>query len=576
MIKKIMNNQQFLACILAFISFIGFYLEEIIPYYNPISWIILLLLILFFQKIKLYQKKYFKPSLIMGFIFAFLFVLGNIAYKLMDNSEILIWKELFSISHLLSIISFGLLFYVLLTNLLPYLFNLKIKEEKQDAKKYFIISFVIIFLCWIPYFLAMYPGLLSPDSMAEMETVIHDFSNISNHHPVLHQIFIWIFYKLGLIFSGDINVAVSFCSIAQMLIMATIFSSLTSFLAKRKVNKIILYIVILSFAILPNHAYYSITMWKDVIFSGLVLLLTTRIITLCDTDFNRHDLTVFAILSLITLLFRNNAIYAYFILVIGMLLIFKKQLKKLSLCFSVVILSYYVITIPLFNALNITKSSSAEYLAIPIQQIARMAYKGVEFNDEEKELLNKLIGVDNLKKLYNPVAVDNIKFNENFNIDVYDENKLEFYRIWFNLVIKNFDIATESYIVSTLGYWYPGVNHWTVIKNIEENDYGIEMTPKGIPIINKGIYYIESRKIPILNMIWSTSLVMWIIIVMSYITIKKKGFKYFAIYLFSIGLWFTMMLATPIYAEYRYIYYLYTTLPVFLLIPYLNNKKETN
>ena len=56
-----------------------------------------------------------------------------------------------------------------------------------------------------------------------------------------------------------------------------------------------------------------------------------------------------------------------------------------------------------------------------------MAYKDVKFNDKEKEYLNKLIPLEIMKNVYNPIVSDGIKFNASYNGDYFNDNKFKFF-----------------------------------------------------------------------------------------------------------------------------------------------------
>ena len=66
--------------------------------------------------------------------------------------------------------------------------------------------------------------------------------------------------------------------------MSAIFSSFRVFLHKRRVNDYLLLLVLLYFAFVPMHGFYSIVMWKDVIFGGSLLLLTMESIKIIEKE----------------------------------------------------------------------------------------------------------------------------------------------------------------------------------------------------------------------------------------------------------------------------------------------------
>lgn len=492
----------------------------------------------------------------------------------MMNAENNLFAMLFSITNITSYVGLTILIYVLLTNILVKLINLKItnNNSKSNLRKTFIISFLIIIICWIPYFLSLYPGELSADSIAELNK-INGLMPLSNHHPVIHILFVAIPYKLGVGLFNNTNIAVALSSLTQMIVMASIFSSFIVFLKKRNVNNFVIGLCTLFFALVPMNAFYSVTMWKDVIFSGLVLLLTMQIVKLYEikNEIDFRKMISFIIISLLTLLFRNNAIYMYFLLILMILWVFKSKIKYFAISFAIIIGTYFIILHPVFDALNIKRSSSAEYIAIPLQQIGRMVYKDADLTKDEEKAINELIDINVLKKVYHPYGVDNIKFNDAYKGEVFDNNKSKYLKLWMNLVIKHPYIAVESYALSTLGYWYPGIDNWVICDGVYDNSFNIHRNSKAPNIINYFVNKMDSKSVPVFGMFWSTSLALYLIVISCVICIKKHGIKSFVFYVPVFGIWLTMMVAAPVNAEFRYIYPLYTCLPLLICLPFILN-----
>lgn len=581
--KSILKNKNIISIVMAIVTYSSICLKHIVEPFSVTSWLVLFCLILLYSKIDIFNKEYKKDVVILSLLLSFLTVFGSIVNNNLYTKDISVFSLFFKITNILLIIGLFNLFYVLLIDIIPRLDNYEIKKEnpkKNQGFKVFIISFIIILLFWIPYFLTFFPGLLSSDSLGQLSWIINYFKGISDQHPVAHTLYISIPYNIGYMIFGTIRGGVASFSIFQMIIMASIFSYLIYFLYKKNINKYILTAIVLFYAVLPVHAFYSITMWKDVIFGGLILLLTIETIKLIEkrNELNAKDLTVFVIESILCNAFRNNSIYMYYLFAIATILVFRKKLKIIIPALLIVFSTYYIIKIPVLNYFNVARSSSSEYIAIPLQQIGRMTYKGVEFTKEEKELIEKIMPLEKLKEAYNPVTSDGIKFNPAYNRKEFDDNKGKYFNLWLNLVIKHPSIALESYAVSTLGYWYPGVNFWVVYDEIDTNDYGLEINPKVPKLIRLAVNKMDSKDIPILNMEWSIGLIIWTILLFGYITVKRNRRILLYSYIPILGIWLTMMIASPVYGEYRYIYCAFTTLPLLVIIPYLqnNNKKMKN
>lgn len=579
--KNLLKNKNIISIVMAIVTYSSICLKHIVEPFSITSWLILFCLILLYSKIDIFNKEYKKDAVIISLLLSFLTVFGSIVNNNLYTKDISVFKMLFKITNILFIVGLFNLFYVLLIEIIPRLVNYEIKKEnykKNQGFKVFIISFLIILLCWIPYFLTFFPGLLSSDSLGQLSWIINDFKGISDQHPIAHTLYISVPYNIGHMIFGTIRGGVASFSIFQMIIMAAIFSYLVYFLYKKSINKYVLISIVLFYALLPVHAFYSITMWKDVIFGGLILLLTIETTKLIEKRDNlkAKDLTIFVIESILCNAFRNNSIYMYYLFAIATLFVFRRKLKIIIPALLIVFSTYYIIKIPVLNYFNVARSSSSEYIAIPLQQIGRMAYKGVEFTKEEKELIEKIMPLEKLKETYNPVTSDGIKFNPSYNRKEFDDNKGKYFNLWLNLVIKHPSIALESYAVSTLGYWYPGVNFWAVYDQIDINDYGLETNPKVPKPISNLVNKMDSKDIPILNIEWSIGLIFWTILLFGYVAVKRNKSILLYSYIPILGIWLTMMIASPVYSEYRYIYCAFTTLPLLIIIPYLqdNNKNQ--
>ncbi len=577
--SRLLNNKLLISVLMAMVTYFVMCRLQIIKVYDVISWFIFLSLIIFYSKTDIYNKKYKKDIIIFSIIFSFILVFGKIVYDFQNDANKSAFIELLSIKSILCYVGFFNLIYIILTNIFPKIYDFKIKNDLnpiKSSKKIFIISFIVIILCWLPYFLRFFPGTLSPDSLIELTTIVNNFEVVSDHHPVIHMLFIAIPYNLGVKIFDSMTAGVAFATVTQMLIMASIFASLIVFLKKRNINKYILIVILLYYAIIPMHGFYSIVMWKDIIFSGTLLILTMETLKILEKIENLKfkNMISFIIVSIFCIFFRNNAVYMYIIFAISSLLLFKKQIKYFLGAFLIIFGVYFLVKGPIFSYFNVMQTESSEYIGMPLQQIGRMAFKGVEFNEYETRELNKLIPIDIMAESYNPQVSDGIKFNKNYNSDEFDNNKGKYLKIWLGLVLKHPTTALEAYATSTLGYWYPGVHYWSVSDNIWENDLGLEINSKLPKSLHPYFRNIESRDMPILNIEWSIGLCFWIILIFGYIAKKKNGIRYLYPYIPVFGIWLTMMVASPVYAEFRYVYGAFTCLPLLMLIPYIKLKSN--
>ena len=585
--SKIIHNKNFkILCKLffAYVSLNSMFLYLNFTSYNVLDIILYYLLCFFFFKIKIkFDKKTVVLSSILSFCFSIILILGKNINEFMYNSYVNIILNMFTIKNLFILIGFFVLFFYILMslfNIFPKTLVLNENKRKLSSKKVFLISFVLIIIFWIPFFLHKFPGILNSDTIGEFG-MVEGIEKLVDHHPVGHAFFMGIFYNLGKTIFGSPNMGIATVTIIQMIISASIFSLVIKLLYERRVNTIILVASVIFYGILPINAFFQVTLWKDTLFSSVFLLFIIVLFLIFEKIQKKETIKfsnylIFCIISLFMLFFRNNAIYIFLFSLPFVVLSFKDQRKNISISFIIVIVIYFIVKGPVFNCLNIARTSTAESLSIPLQQIGRMANKNINFTDEEEKMINDVIPLDTLKKIYNPVLVDDIKFNSQFNIAPINNNKLDYFKLWISLVIKHPSTALEAYLSITLGYWYPNIEYSVIPSEVvSPNIMNIYNENKAPEILSRYTSTIEptSRKIPLFNLQWCIGILFWMILFQFvYIFINSEK-KYLVFLIPIIGLWLTMMVATPVYASFRYVYGAFVTLPFILVLPFLKIKK---
>ena len=358
--------------------------------------------------------------------------------------------------------------------------------------------------------------------------------------------------------------------------MALVVSYTIFFIYNNIKNKNVLITLILFYGIVPIFGYYSVVMWKDVLYSTLVLLLSIFCYKLVTKKcLNRSFLVKFYFISLACILFRTNAIYMYFLLTIFTLVLYKNNKLKIFILYSSVILTFYTIKFPVFNYFNIRRSYSSEYIAIPFQQIARMNFKDVHLSDNDKKIINNIIDIETLDSVYSPTTFDNIKFNNNYNRDYFDNNKIIFLRMWAKLCFQHPLIASESYMMSVLGYWYPLSDLRAYENTIVENNIGIKSNPVKIDFFNKYVSFMGNLDNPVIKILWNISLYTWLLLISIYVLLNKKTIKYLVCYIPILGNLITLYVAAPVYNEVRYFFPVFMCSSLLFLIPYFDENKKT-
>ena len=264
--------------------------------------------------------------------------------------------------------------------------------------------------------------------------------------------------------------------------------------------------------------------------------------------------------------FRNNGIYI-FIFTIPFLIIFLKDKRKImSIICTTLLIFYFVIKGPIFNYFNVERSKTAEAYSIPLQQMARVVALDYKITGNDKKFLENLWEYNKVATSYRNITSDPIKTIT--NNEFLRNNKKDFIKTYLSLLMKHPKVYIEAYMMETIGYWYPDIIYWATgseSKGIfeEEKVYNVPLTPSWY---NKIIDYTTSRSLPLSNILWSVGLSFIILLISSFITAFYNK-KILLCYVPLFGLWLSIMAATPVFCELRYVYGLFASFPLLILIP---------
>lgn len=582
-VKVVNNNKKnILAIILA--TIVVFFVENKFGTNgNTIIFVVMFFALFVFLKgtIDIEYKRKFFISITIAVIFSIIEIICtsiNIDYTLnhiFDSNYILHFFGYIII--LWSTISF--IYSKISNNNKNYIINSKryqIYKVIFDSKWSFIINTILIFLAWIPYFLRYFPGLLTADSCSQVLQSM-GMAELTNHHPIVHTGIIGLFINIGNSIIGNINVGVCLYTLFQMITMTMMFSVVLKYLSKKNIPYNVRIIGLLYYMLYPVNALFSVIMWKDILFSGIIpiyIICNIELLYNKDDFFNNTKRIVhYIIVSLLVMFLRNNGLYVVILILPLILLLMKKHLKKAILIIITIIVSYLIIKSAIFSVFNVKNGSVGEMLSIPLQQIARVKkYHKEELNAETLTQIDSFFLCNNIEEKYNPVLSDPVKAE--LNNEFFSENKVEFLKLWLKLLKNYIKDYIESFISNSYGYYYPEAKHWVANRTVEDNDLGIIQTPliKG-KIVSKIDSYIEKREIPLVSMLFSIGMAFWIIVISFGYELLTKNYKMIIPYIIILILWLTIV-ASPVFCEYRYAYPMFTALPMFIGMNFIKNKNQ--
>ena len=526
------------------------------------------------------ETKTIISAAVLGFLLS---LMCFFSYQLKLNNAIY-----FDIQAIISALGLALFFFYALAGIFFYLLNhprLSTYKSVNNAVNrrvlLFFISFIVILACWTPYFIACFPGNLTSDSIGEIRQQL-GLSPLSNHHPVIHQIMIRL-CMLPWIHSGNIQNGVILYTVLQMIFTAAIFSYCIVFMASKHVPKKALFCILLFYSCYTINGFFSVTMYKDVPFAGIVLLFSIFLVNeLCD-EYNQKGLlpdklniVILVVLAFLFCTVRNNGYYAFIIGFIFIILFNLKHFRRLLVIFIATLLlvnSYYFI---LFNITGAKKSASGEMLGLPLHMIARVVKEdNPDLSAEDFIIIKEVIpDYQVLADNYVPDNSDPIKGNGVFLADAFDKNPVRYLKSWLKIGLQYPRTYIDAFLLHTQGFWDVNKNSSTISAYVYDNEFGITQSERSEPLrvflINLHTFLSNNS---IISPFYSIGF-MVVLFLFSFVLLLIKGQLQVASPIFILAaLWLTVI-AGPC-CLYHYVYGLTVTIPLFLslalILPRRNN-----
>ena len=458
------------------------------------------------------------------------------------------------------------------------LFFLEGRQSTYDAdstgmagRKVFLFSFLsIVAIYSAVLFLCKYPGFLSFDSSLQVKQVLEGAYN--NSHPFYHTMILKAFMSIGLMVFDNINAAIATYMVFQICFMAATFAFAVITLKEVGAPKWSLILLIVFFALMPYHIVYSITLWKDVIFGGMVLLYTLFLFRMINSVGNSKWNTIGLILSGIGFcLLRSNGLIAFVGTTLLFLLVFKFRQKKLLVIMAAVIVTSFVLKHPVLKMLDVDQPDITESLSIPLQQVALDVIENDDFTEKEYDLINQVADAAKIPETYLPYISDPIKelIRERGNQVVVSDRKLEYIGLYFSRLLKHPSTYVKAWVEQTKGYWNSGYSYWIWDMSHMGREFGISgKVNSGLmnKLVNK--YLSHFLKFPLLKPLVSIGFFVWTLLIVLFLAIIKRDKKLAFMTIPSLMVILTLLVATPVFSEFRYAYSVFCTAPVIWLMAY--------
>lgn len=373
------------------------------------------------------------------------------------------------------------------------------KKEKVSLIRWFIL----ILICWIPYFAILYPGIVNGDTINQLYEFFGHGDWVRDDYPIgwyllrghpfsitnQHNFFVTLLYganvKLGYTLFNNPSVGLFFNAFLQSLLMIAVFVySLVTFerlgMPYRSIKKIGLF-----FAIFPMLPIISMFITKNIIYSAFFLFFILLLVNALNNNslYKKTSWNIAVICSIIGQFFSEK--YAVYILIFVFIynIVFYLKDKNFIRLNVIIFISLIVLSafqIGLFRYLSVPNGDPIEGESVLIQSTA--LYEKEHYKDathEENNVINKVFVRKNLASLYNPVLSDPVKssgrkkvglqangkynsnllkeFKEGYRYRTVNSNDIkEYKKTWIQLMLRHPAILLQAFM--NQGYKYLDIN----------------------------------------------------------------------------------------------------------------------
>lgn len=472
---------------------------------------------------------------------------------------------------------------------------------------YYVLALITMLLCWLPGYLAYYPGICAYDMPIQVGQIVS--GNYGTHHPLAHTLLIGGFMNLGSML-GDVNTGIALYTAFQMICLAITFAAGITWLRTLGVKKFWVRLVWIYCCLFPFHWYMSITVTKDVFFTIFFLL---QMICFCQLlhlkerslRFCRWDIG-YLLSTIGMILFRNNGMYALLVvicfLIVGCLRRHPDRKLVLRLLMTAIagLVAGSLILSLLTKVTGAQQGDKREMLSLPIQQLARtMIYHGdvdvlpeddATMDERDRQLINDFI-LDEGYREYRPDIADPVKRHTYTYVARYRAK--EFLQTYLHLLAEYPGDYVNAALAVNLGYYYIGdISHAHINENglerglgyiqtrwvVEElRDYGIYKDFKWDSLHRVMEDYADQNgylHTPVLRFIMIPGIYLWIYLFPAVFLWIRRRYLLLLPVTSVAGYYLTLVLGPTV--QLRYLYPVMVAVPFLLLFIITEYRRENN
>ncbi len=469
------------------------------------------------------------PSAALVSIFFSLFLLFGTCFEAADSAAPIFSSPSCLVLAGVMILGYFLFFYSLTAALFRWLDSRCLPEcsslSPAQRRRFFLISFGIILLGWLPYLILCYPGSVTYDGLYQLG----QFSGqapATNHHPWLSTLLMGWIVGLG----GDNPARGVFFYVMFQSLVCTAALAGVCWQIRLLAGRTAALLSLAFFTLVPTFGGYAQMFVKDTLFYGIFAVFFLLAVEFLRRRGVCHPVIWAALLltGVLCALLRNNGLY----LVVPTLLCLAFVPRALSRRVGIAGVGVGVLALYLcFNqlclpALGVEPGSVREMLSLPFQQTARYVRTySQELTEEEIAVIDRVLDYESLFTAYDPRVSDGVK--NTYHGD--SEALKDYLALWVRQGLRHPGVYLEAAWNAMFGYFLPGYRYGPFGGNyffMQEPNYGMEfefLRPNGANLMDQ-FSRLWSR-LPGLGLLNAPATFSWLLILCTAALLRRRRWR---------------------------------------------------
>lgn len=449
------------------------------------------------------------------------------------------------------------------------------KKNIYKYKKYLLFIIPIIIFAFV--LLGFWPGIYTYDGNNQWGQVVS--GDINNAHPFLSTYFILLISKIW----NSQTIVIIYQIILFSIIWYIICKDLLN--EKKSYKSILIYTIIM--CLVPIISIYAITVWKDIIYSYYLLLISYFLYkgAKVDFDYKSSSLIIMGLLLGLVFSYRHNGMIVSILLLLFLLIIFirkKINYKKCLIIFITFIAFLGIVSVPKNYYLSrsdkeIDKDSTVSIMDNYMTWIMGTYIVNDYISDDDLDFLNNYIEIDEWEKVYNAYLINATNLAETKDNKFINQNIDKFHDMFIKYTIKHPSAFATHYLKADALLWSPFPIGYVYQYDFKlwGPDYGFANDNSSKILIFKKIYekaITITMKRPIRIILYQPATIMYISFILLFILSKATKNKKFWFLCIPMIANIISLLPINLAQDLRYVYINYLTLAYVGLMCVVNFK----